>query len=232
MPVGVPRKEFVAEICGPALQTVMDEALAQSVDAFCEGIAFTAEETETLFKAATAHGIPVKLHADQLSDSNGAALAARYGAISADHLEFTNEAGIAAMASSGTVAVLLPTAFYFLRETKVPPIELLRRHGVPIAIASDFNPGSAPVLSLLAAMNMACTLFRLTPEEVLAGVTRNAARALGSQEAFGTLDIGKSADYAVWPISHPSELCYWMGGLKPRHVNRGVFRMTRVFSLR
>lgn len=188
------------------------ENLADAVDAFCEKIAFTPEQTERVLVAAEKNGLPVKLHADQLSDLNGGALAARHRALSADHLEYTNEEGIAAMAKSGTVAVLLPGAFYFLRETKLPPIEALRRAGVPIAISTDSNPGSSPALSLILMLNMACTLFRLTPEEALAGVTREAARALGMGDSHGVIAEGRMADLAIWDIERPAELCYWLGG--------------------
>jgi imidazolonepropionase len=193
------------------LPSVARSGLADAVDAFCESIGFTAEQTARVFEAALAEGLPVKLHADQLSDLGGAALASRYGALSADHLEYTNGDGIAAMAKSGTVAVLLPGAFYFLRETKLPPIEGLRAAGVPVAIATDCNPGSAPATSLLLMLNMACTLFRLTPEEALAGVTRNAARALGLAASHGTLEAGKAADFAIWDIGRPAELAYRIG---------------------
>ena len=209
------RAAYVAEMSGSVLQTLAREGLADAVDAFCEGIAFTPQETEQFFSAASALGLKVKLHADQLSDTNGAALAAKYGALSADHIEYANDAGIAAIAKAGCVAVLLPGAFFVLRETKQPPLEALRRHKVPIAVATDCNPGTSPVVSLLATMAMACTLFRLTPEEALAGVTRNAARALGLQSETGTLEVGKAADYAVWPVEHPAELSYWLGGLAP-----------------
>ncbi len=164
-----------------------------------------------MFDAASAHGLPVKLHADQLSDLGGAALAARHGALSADHLEHTGEDGIKAMAASGTVAVLLPGAFYTLRDTTVPPIDGFRRHGAEMALATDFNPGSSPAPSLLLMLNMGCTLFRLTPEEALAGVTRIAARALGLASDRGTLEVGKRADFALWDIGHPAELSYWCG---------------------
>ncbi len=187
---------------------VAASGLADAVDAFCEGIGFSPDQTERVFQAARAAGLPVKLHADQLSDLGGAALAARYGALSADHLEYTGEDGIAAMAEAGTVAVLLPGAFYFLRETKLPPIEGFRRAGVDMALATDSNPGSAPVSSLLLMLNMACTLFRMTPEEALAGTTRNAARALGMAATHGTLEVGKAADFAVWDIERPAELAY------------------------
>ena len=190
---------------------VAESGLADAVDAFCENIAFSPEQTARVFEAARSRGLPVKLHADQLSDLGGAALASRFGALSADHLEYTSEAGIAAMAESGTVAVLLPGAFYMLRETKLPPVEGLRAAGVPIAVATDCNPGSAPVTSLLLMINMACTLFRLTPAEALAGVTRHAATALGMGKTHGTLEAGKQADFAIWDIERPAELAYRVG---------------------
>jgi imidazolonepropionase len=184
---------------------------ADAVDAFCENIAFTPQETESVFAAARAHGLPLKLHAEQLSDQGGAALAARFGALSADHLEWLGDDGIAAMAQAGTVAVLLPGAFYALRETKLPPIDKLRAAGVPLAVATDCNPGTSPLANPLLAMNMACTLFRLTAEEALAGMTREGARALGLQDEIGTLAVGKAADLAVWRIEDPAELAYWIG---------------------
>jgi imidazolonepropionase len=196
---------------------VVDEMLpaaaasVSGVDAFLEGIAFTRGEVETLFKAANLHGLRVKLHADQLSNGGGAALAAQYRALSADHLEHADEAGVAAMAAAGTVAVLLPGAYHMLSETTPPPIDLFRRHGVPMAIATDCNPGTSPVLSAPLMLNLACTLFRLTPEEALAGMTREAARALGLQDEVGTIAPGKSADLCVWRVSRPAELCYWIG---------------------
>ena len=193
------------------MPTVAGSGLADAVDGFCETIGFTPEQTARVFAAAAAEGLPVKLHADQLSDLGGAALAARFGALSADHLEYTSDAGVAAMAEAGTVAVLLPGAFYVLRETRVPPLEALRAAGVPIALASDCNPGSAPVTSLLLVLNMACTLFRMTPEEALAGVTANAARALGLSGTHGTLEAGKAADFAIWDIERPAELAYRIG---------------------
>jgi imidazolonepropionase len=202
------RSGYVDLICEKMIPAVASEKLADAVDAFCESIAFTPAETERVFAAAKANGLRVKLHAEQLSDSGGAALAARYNALSADHLEHVSEAGIAAKAKAGTVAVLLPTAFYFLRETKKPPVDALRRAGVPIAIATDCNPGTSPVASPLVALNMACTLYGLTPEEALAGMTRNAARALDMEA--GTLETGKSADLAIWRVSDPAELCYWI----------------------
>ena len=213
--------EYVDLVAGPMRDAIAGERLADAVDVFAERIAFTPAETERVFAAARARGLPVKLHADQLSDQGGAALAARWGALSAEHLEHTSEEGVAAMARAGTVAVLLPGAFYFLRETKLPPIEAFRRHGVAIAIASDCNPGSSPALSLRLVLNMACTLFRLTPEEALAGVTREAARALGLAGEIGTLETGKAADVALWDVARPAELAYWIGGGAAPTVWRG-----------
>ena len=203
--------DYVDFVAGEMLKRIAAEGLADAVDVFAERIAFTPAETARIFEAAQRLGLPVKLHADQLSDQGGAALAARFGALSADHLEYASEAGVAAMAAQGTIAVLLPCAFYFLRETKKPPVEIFRKYGVPIAIATDCNPGSSPSLSLPLAMNMACTLFQLTPEEALAGATRNAARALGMADR-GVLETGKVADFAIWDIRHPAELAYWIGG--------------------
>lgn len=200
--------------------------LADAVDAFCEGIGFSPAQTARVFDKARRLGLPVKLHADQLSDLGGAALAARYSGLSADHLEYTSEDGARAMAAAGTIAVLLPGAFYFLREKRLPPIEALRRHGVPIALATDNNPGSSPLSSLLLTMNMACTLFRLTPEEALAGVTRNGARALGVQATHGTLEVGKRADLALWAIDTPAELAYTIGANPSVGVVRGGIRAT------
>lgn len=185
--------------------------LADAVDGFCEGIAFSPDEIARVFEAARAAGLPVKLHADQLSDLGGAALAARYSALSADHLEYTSEAGAAAMGAAGTVAVLLPGAFYFLRETKLPPVDDFRGHRVPMAVATDMNPGTSPLTSILLAMNMAATCFRLSVEECIAGVTRNAARALGRLDRIGTLEAGKACDLAIWAIERPAELVYRMG---------------------
>jgi len=202
--------DYVAAVTA-MIADVAASGLADAVDGFCESIAFSPEQMARVFQAAAAAGLPVKLHADQLSDLGGAALAARFGALSADHLEYTSESGVAAMARAGTVAVLLPGAFYVLRETQQPPLAALRRAGVPIAIATDCNPGSAPVTSLLLMLNMACTLFRMTPEEALAGVTRNAARALGMAETHGTLETGKAADLAIWDIDRPAELAYRIG---------------------
>ena len=208
---------YVALLCDRLLPRVVAENLADAVDAFCETIAFSPEQTARLFDAAAAAGLPVKLHAEQLSNSHGAALAARYGALSADHLEHLDGAGVAAMARAGTVATLLPGAFYFTRETVLPPIAALREAGVPMALATDCNPGTAPLTSLLLAMNMGATLFRLTVEECLAGVTRNAARALGLLERIGTIEPGKSCDLTIWDVEHPSELVYRMG-FNPLHA--------------
>ena len=200
------------------LPEVAASGLADAVDGFCERIAFYPEQMARVFEAAAAAGLPVKLHADQLSDSKGASLVARYGGLSADHLEYSCEEGIRAMALKGAVAVLLPGAFYFLRETRLPPIETIRRHGVPIAIATDCNPGSSPCTSILLMLNMGCTLFRLTPEEVLAGVTRNGAKALGMEETHGTLEPGKAADFVLWDIKYPAELAYRIGHNPCRQV--------------
>lgn len=193
------------------LPDVKASGLADAVDAFCETIGFTPEQTARVFEAARRVGLPAKLHADQLSDLGGAALAASHGALSADHLEYTSAEGAAAMAKAGTVAVLLPGAFYTLRETKLPPLEAFRSAGVAVAIATDCNPGSAPVTSLLLMLNMAATLFRMTPEEALAGVTRHAAKALGLEASHGTLEVGKDADLAIWEIERPAELAYRVG---------------------
>lgn len=187
------------------------EGLVDAVDAYCEPIAFSTDEVSRLFDKARALGLPVKLHADQLSDGGGAALAARYQALSADHIEHATEEGIAAMAAAGVVAVLLPGAYLMLRETKAPPVDLLRRHGVHMAVATDCNPGTSPLGSMTAALNLACVQFRLTPEEALVGATREAARALGMLDEMGTIEPGKAADLAIWDISRPAELCYWLG---------------------
>jgi len=203
--------EYVDLVCDEMLPAVAAAGLADAVDAFCEGIGFSPEQTTRVFERAQVLGLPVKLHADQLSELGGAALAARFDALSADHLEYTSEAGVRAMAGAGTVAVLLPGAFYFLRETKLPPIQLFRDHRVPIAISTDSNPGSSPLTSILLTLNLACTLFRLTPEEALAGVTCHAARALGMAETHGTLEVGKACDLALWEIGEPAELAYAMG---------------------
>ncbi|MCK5273365.1 MAG: imidazolonepropionase, partial [Alphaproteobacteria bacterium] len=203
--------DYIDFVCAESLPAAAEAGLADAVDAFCESIAFSPAQTERVFRRAAELDLPVKLHADQLSDLDGAALAARHGALSADHLEYTGEAGVKAMAAAGTVAVLLPGAFYTLREVQLPPIDLFRRHGVPIAIATDSNPGSSPATSILLMLNMACTLFRMTPEEALAGVTRNAARALGMQATNGVLARGKAADFCIWNIAEPAELAYRIG---------------------
>src|SRR5689334_15284409 len=205
------RAHYVGEIVDKLIPGAAQQGLATSVDAFCEAIAFTPDEVERLFKAAAHHGLRVRLHAEQLSNQHGAALAAQYRALSADHLEYLDEAGAKAMAAAGTVAVLLPGAFYALQEKKKPPVALLRKHKVPIAIATDCNPGTSPMLSPTLAMNMACTLFGLTPEEAVAGMTINAARALGLAHSIGSIAAGKQADLAVWRIESLAELGYWVG---------------------
>ena len=201
---------YIDEICLPTLQAGHDEGLIDAVDGFCEGIAFLPDQIARVFDKAKDLGLPVKLHAEQLSNLGGTALAASYGAMSADHIEYLDEDGVKAMAKSGTTAVLLPGAFYTLRETQMPPVDLLRHYEVPIALATDCNPGSSPLASLLLTLNMGCTLFRLTPEEALAGVTRHAATALGLSDR-GTLEAGKRADLAIWNVKHPAELSYRIG---------------------
>jgi imidazolonepropionase len=205
------KDRYITQVCGEQLPLVAKEKLVDAVDGFCETIAFSPDQIARVFDAAKAHGLPVKLHAEQLSNLGGAKLAARYGALSADHLEYLDADGVAAMAKSGTVAVLLPGAFYFLKERQKPPVELLRKAGVPIAVATDCNPGSSPLTSLLMAMNMAATLFGLSVEECLLGVTRNAARALGLQAETGTLEAGKRCDLAIWDFGRPAELVYRIG---------------------
>ena len=202
---------YIAKVADEMLPAIHAAGFADAVDGFCEGIAFSPDQIARVFDKARTLGLPVKLHADQLSDLDGAALAARYGALSADHLEYTSDAGAAAMAKAGTVAVILPGAYYFIRETKKPPIDAFRQHGVAMAVASDNNPGTSPLTSLLLTMNMAATCFRMTVEECIAGVTRNAARALGLQAEAGTLEAGKWADLAIWDIDRPAELVYRMG---------------------
>ena len=214
------RADFVTAVCDEWLPHVAKESLADAVDAFCEGIAFTPDEVRRCFERARELGLPVKLHADQLSDLGGAALVASFGGLSADHLECSNADAAAAMARSGTVAVLLPGSFYALRETRLPPIDAFREHGVPMAVATDLNPGTSPLRSLRLAMSMACTLFRLTPEEALRAATVNAARALGLQDR-GTLVAGQRADVVVWNAHHPAELAYWIGGSLAARVFAG-----------
>ena len=210
VPEGMEADTYLQETCIPTLRTAHAEGLVDAVDGFCEGIAFSPEQIGRLFDVADELGLPVKLHAEQLSDLGGAALAARRGALSADHLEYLSEDGIAAMATAGTVAVLLPGAFYTLRERQVPPVEALRAAGVPMAVATDCNPGSSPLASILLAMNMACTLFRMTPAEALAGTTEHAARALGLPDR-GRIAPGLRADLAIWDVEAPEELAYRIG---------------------
>ncbi|MFR0692381.1 imidazolonepropionase [Enterobacterales bacterium AE_CKDN230030158-1A_HGKHYDSX7] len=212
--------EYIEQVCSHILPALAEEGLVDAVDAFCEHLAFSPAQVERVFQAAQRLGLPVKLHAEQLSSLHGSSLAARYGALSADHLEFMDESDAMAMAEAGTVAVLLPGAFFVLRETQLPPMEALRKHGVNIAIASDLNPGTSPALSLRLMLNMACTAFRLTPEEALAGVTLNAARALGMADSHGSLEAGKVADFVAWDIQRPAELAYWLGGDLPKRVIR------------
>ncbi len=201
---------YIEQVC-QMLPELLAQGLVDAVDAFCERIGFSLAQTERVFQAAHALGVPVKLHAEQLSDSGGSALVAQYAGLSADHLEYLSAHAIEAMAKHGTVAVLLPGAFYFLRETRLPPVAALRAAGVPMALATDCNPGTSPLTSILTTMNMACTLFRLTPQEALAGVTREAARALGLQHSLGTLAVGKRADIALWNITRPADLAYAIG---------------------
>jgi len=208
---------YVDLVCETMLPQVAAAGLADAVDAFCEGIGFTPAQTRRVFDAAAAHGLPVKLHAEQLSNQHGARLAAEHGALSADHLEHLDADGVAAMARAGTVATLLPGAFYFMRETQRPPIDALRAAGVPIALATDCNPGTSPLTSILLVLNMGATLFGLTVDECLAGVTRNAARALGMADAIGTLEPGKRCDLAIWDVERPAELVYRMG-FNPLHA--------------
>lgn len=206
---------YIDDLCIPTLRQAHAEGLVDAVDGFCEGIAFSPEQIARVFDAARDLGLPVKLHAEQLSNLGGAKLAARYGAMSADHIEYLDEDGVAAMAKAGTVAVILPGAFYTLRETQQPPIKALRAHGVPMALATDCNPGSSPMTSLLLTMNMGCTLFRMTPEEALRGVTCHAARALGLADR-GKIAPGQKADLAIWDVKHPAELAYRIG-FNPLH---------------
>jgi len=214
---------YIDDVCKRMLPALADEGLVDAVDVFCERIGFTLGQSERVFEAATRLNLPVKMHAEQLSLTGGAALSARYRALSADHLEFLDEAGVQAMKEAGTVAVLLPGAYYFIRETQLPPIDLLRRHGVPIALATDSNPGTSPSTSLLAMLNLGCTLFRLTVPEVLQGVTRHAARALGRGDRHGELAPNRPADFVAWSVGTLSELAYWMGRpLAARVVRAGA----------
>ena len=205
------RAGYVAEVADAMLPALASEGLVDAVDGFCEGIAFSRDEMRRIFERARRLGLPVKLHAEQLSNCGGATLAAEFGALSAEHLEYVNEDDVVAMARAGVVATLAPGAFYMLRETKTPPVDLFRRHGVPMAVSTDCNPGTSPMTSLLLALNMAATLFRLTVEECLAGVTRNAASALGLESETGSLEPGKWADLAIWDIERPAELVYRLG---------------------
>ncbi len=217
--------EYIDAVCQwlPALHA---DGLVDAVDAFCDHIGFTSAQTRRVFEAARALRLPVKLHAEQLSDQGGAQLASEFGALSCDHLEYASNEGVRAMAVSGTVAVLLPGAFYFLRETRLPPVAALREHKVPIALATDHNPGTSPTLSPLLMINMACTVFRLTPEEALRGMTVNGARALGLTDR-GTLVAGQRADFAVWDLEHPNELAYWFGHQPCRRVVAGGVERTQ-----
>ncbi|KAA8707407.1 imidazolonepropionase [Pseudomonas cannabina] len=215
--------DYIKHICNDMLPALAAEGLVDAVDAFCEYLAFSPAQVEQVFITAGQLALPVKLHAEQLSSLGGSSLAARYKALSADHLEFMTEDDAIAVAAAGTVAVLLPGAFYFLRETQLPPMDALRKHGVPIAISTDLNPGTSPGLSLRLMLNMACTLFRMTPEEALAGVTFNAAKALGMSATHGSLEVGKVADFVAWNIERPADLAYWLGGdLDKRIVRHGV----------
>ncbi|MCD4748773.1 MAG: imidazolonepropionase [Thermoanaerobaculales bacterium] len=218
---------YIDLICDEMIPAAADLNLADAVDAFCENIGFSVQQVERVFQAAGNRNLPVKLHAEQLSDQGGAALAARYGALSADHLEYVSEAGVRAMAEAGTLAVLLPGAFHMLQEKQKPPVALFRRHGVPIALSTDCNPGSSPVTSLLLMLNMACVLFGLTVEEALAGVTREAARALGMDRSHGTLEVGKVADLVLWEIEGPADLAYRLGASPCREVARNGLTVLR-----
>ena len=211
------RDEYIDEVCERMIPAIAREGLADAVDVFCERIGFSTAQTQRVFDAAAANGLPVKIHAEQLSNMHGAALGAKFRALSADHLEYLDEAGVTAMAKAGTAAVLLPGAYYFVRETQLPPISLLREHGVVTAIATDCNPGTSPLTSILLAMNMAATLFGMTVEECLTGVTRSAAHALGLSGHTGTLEVGKQCDLAIWNVERPAELVYRMG-FNPLHA--------------
>lgn len=212
---------YIDEVCERMLPALADEGLVDAVDVFCERIGFTLAQSERVLEAAARRGLPVKMHAEQLSAMGGTTLAAHYGALSADHLEHLDEAGVAAMKAAGTVAVLLPGAYYFIRETRLPPIELLRRYEVPIALATDSNPGTSPATSLVAMLNLGCTLFRLTVAEALQGVTRHAAHALGQGTRHGALEVGREADFVAWSVETLAELAYWMGRPLAARVVRG-----------
>ncbi|TNE57527.1 MAG: imidazolonepropionase [Alphaproteobacteria bacterium] len=218
--------DYIDLICSQILPRLAEEGLADAVDGFCEGIAFSPDEIARVFETAKDLGLPVKLHADQLSDLDGAALAASFDGLSADHLEYTNPKGVEAMARAGTVAVLLPGAFYTLKETRRPPIETFRKEGVSMALASDCNPGSSPISSLRLILNMGCTLFGLTPTEALRGVTVNAAKALGESTRKGRLAVGMDADFCHYKIGAPADLCYWMSGARPDKVVMGGGEIT------
>ncbi len=205
--------DYIDQVCEHMLPALVAEGLVDAVDVFCEKIGFTPAQTERVFQAARRHGLPVKLHAEQLSDQGGAALTARYQGLSADHLEYLSADGIANMAAAGTVAVLLPGAYYFLRETQLPPLAGLRAAGVPIALATDCNPGTSPMTSILMVMNMACTIFKMTPLEALQGITRNAAKALGLEKSIGQLAVGMQADFALWQVDRPADLSYAIGAI-------------------
>ena len=218
--------DYIAQVCDHMLPALAEEGLVDAVDAFCERIGFTLAQTERVFQAAERLGLPVKLHAEQLSDMDGAALAARYGALSCDHVEHLSPRGIAAMRDAGSVAVLLPGAYYALRDTHLPPVEALREAGVPLAVSTDHNPGTSPALSLLLMLNMACTLFRLTVAEALAGVTVHAARALGLQATHGRIATGVPANFVLWQLQEPAELAYWFGHNPCRRVVAGGIERT------
>ncbi|MCF6275246.1 MAG: imidazolonepropionase [Robiginitomaculum sp.] len=209
---------YIDLVCNEMIPKISKLGLADAVDGFCENIGFNPAQIRRVFEAAKKHGLPVKLHAEQLSNQGGAKLAAEFGALSADHLEYIDEDSVKAMAEAGTVAVLLPGAFYYLKETQKPPVDLFRKYGVSMALATDCNPGSSPITSPLLILNMACTLFGFTPEEALAGMTRMGAKALGLNAETGTLEVGKSADLAIWEIDHPAELSYWVGDVA--NINR------------
>ncbi len=214
--------DYIDIICNEMIPKIAETGLVDAVDGFCENIGFSPAQIRRVFEAAKKHDLPVKLHAEQLSNQGGAKLAAEFGAMSADHLEYIDEDGVKAMAAAGMAAVILPGAFYYLKETQKPPIDLLRKHGVPMALATDCNPGSSPITSPLLILNMACTLFGFTPEEALAGMTREGAKALDMGLQIGTLEIGKCADMAIWNIGHPAELSYWVGSnLYPSRVFKG-----------